>query len=241
MDSTAVTSVLRILAEILALGGIAAGIAYALFIFLGRRWLENRFAERLEAYKHEQRKELVEIRFRINAQFNRLTKIHEKEIEVLPKTWQELQTGLSAVRRFAHPVRQYPDLDHLTPPMLERFLSSIDFADYEKHELRQSSQKSKYYQERIFFHELHETNLAFQRFHEYIQHNSIFLSKDLKDLFEKIDDRMWSAIIDKQVGHEGKDWKMDRDAWKKMTDDVEPLLGQIEALVQKRLQLDQAL
>jgi len=241
MDSPALMSFLGMLGEILAVGGTAAGIAYGLFVFLGKKWLENRFAERLEAYKHEQRKELEEIRFRINAQFNRLTKIHEREIVVLPKTWHELQTALTALRGFASPMRQYSDLDHMTEAQLEHFLASIDFADWEKDELRRSRKKLEYYQERIFIHELYETKLAFQRFHEYIQYNSIFLSKDIKDLFEKLDDKMWSAIIDKQVGHEGKDWKMQRTAWKTVSEDVKPLLEKIEGLVQKRLQLDQVL
>lgn len=229
----------RFLLEVFAVGGTAAAIAYAFFVFLGKKWLENRFAERLESYKHEQRKELEELRFRINAQFNRLTKIHEKEIEVLPKAWLELQTALAAMRRFTSPVRPQPDFDRMTEPQLEYFIASNDyFADWEMQGLHGSSEKNKYYQERVFFHDISDTKQAVLQFHEYIQRNSIFLSKDLKELFKELADKMYGALIDKEVGHEGKDWKMEHTAWKSVTDDVEPRLNHLETLVQKRLRLD---
>lgn len=69
----------QFIGKIIAVGGTTAAIAYAFFVFLGKKWLENRFSERLEAYKHKQNKELEEVRYRINAQFNRITKIHGRK------------------------------------------------------------------------------------------------------------------------------------------------------------------
>ena len=59
--------------------------AYAFFQFLGRRWLEARFAERLEKFKHDQNQEIERLRYRINALMDRTTKLHQHEFEVLPK------------------------------------------------------------------------------------------------------------------------------------------------------------
>jgi hypothetical protein len=58
--------------------------AYAFFQFLGRRWLEARFAERLEKFKHDQNQEIERLRYRINALMDRTTKLHQHEFEVLP-------------------------------------------------------------------------------------------------------------------------------------------------------------
>jgi len=69
---------------VLWLGG-ATVTAFAAFKFLASKWIENKFATQLEAHKHEPAKELEELRHRINSAFSRLTKIHEKEFEVLPE------------------------------------------------------------------------------------------------------------------------------------------------------------
>lgn len=227
--------------EVAAVGGTASVIAYMAFKYFGSKWLESKFAERLEAYKHKQNKELEEIRYRINAQFNRITKIHEKEIEVLPKAWELLQDALAKITYFTSPMRQYQDLDRLTDEQLEAFLERTTFADWEKNELRKKSNKLDYYQERIFYHEYGEARSASVIFHNYINHNSIFLSQDLKEKFVAIDDAMWSAVVDKEIGHHSKDHTMQRKSFSDIQDEIKPLKDDIEAIVQKRLHMDEAL
>jgi len=41
----------------------------------------------LLAYKHEQQKELEHLKFSINAQMDRATKLHQREFEALPEAW----------------------------------------------------------------------------------------------------------------------------------------------------------
>ena len=131
--------------KVVAVGGSAALIAHGVFLAVGKKWLENHFAERLEAYKHEQAKELEELRFRINAQFNRITKIHDKEIEVLPEAWRRLLKATAQLQFFIAPGRQYPALDRMTPQQFEEYLAGTNFMDWEKEELRSSDQKLQKY------------------------------------------------------------------------------------------------
>ena len=51
------------------------------------QWLDSKFAERLEAYKHQQQRELEQLRFQINALFDRVTKLHQREFQVLPDAY----------------------------------------------------------------------------------------------------------------------------------------------------------
>jgi hypothetical protein len=46
-------------------GGGLVAIAYGIFKFLGDKWLNAKFEERLTAYKHEQQKELEELRSKL--------------------------------------------------------------------------------------------------------------------------------------------------------------------------------
>ena len=232
--------IFEFIGKVVAIGGSSAVVAYAIFTLVGRKWLEAIFAERLEAYKHEQNKELEEVRYRINAQFNRITKIHEKEIEVLPEAWIRLKQSIGQLQYFISPGRQYPNLDSMNGAQLEEFLEKNEFYDFEKDKLRQADNKLQMYAELIFFHELHDTRKMAREFHHYIQDNRIFLSNDLKEQFTRIDDLIWEAMTDKEFSHVTKDFKAERKSYKEVQDEIAPLVDNIEALVQKRLQYEDA-
>ena len=52
---TPVDQVLRFLGEVVLYGGGSAAVAFLLFQYLGKGWIDARFAERLEAFKEGQR------------------------------------------------------------------------------------------------------------------------------------------------------------------------------------------
>ena len=51
---TPVDQVLRFLGEVVLYGGGSAAVAFLLFQYLGKGWIDARFAERLEAFKEGQ-------------------------------------------------------------------------------------------------------------------------------------------------------------------------------------------
>lgn len=232
--------ILKFIGAAVVYGGGSAAIAYAIFLFLGKKWIENKFAERLEKYRHEQNKELEEVRYRINALFNRITKIHEKEIEVLPEAWSRLHQVLSLLSQLTSPLQKYPDLNRMTDPQLKEFLNQSRLHDFEKEEIIKVSDKVKYYTDQIFWHDLYDVKMAFSNFHNYIEINRVFLSNDLKEQFTKIDDVMWNSLLEREIGHGAGDGKMWREANKRIRDEVVPLRDKIEELVQERLQYHKA-
>jgi len=68
-------------------GGALTTITYWGFKLLASKWLDSKFAERLQALKHDQQKELEELRLKINTLFDRTTKLHQNEFESLPHAW----------------------------------------------------------------------------------------------------------------------------------------------------------
>ena len=150
--------------------------------------------------------------------------------------------ALAHVAAFVSQLQQYPDLDQMSQPQLEAFLSKSCLDKIEKEELIAPTSTSRldYYRERMFWYQLSDVNKFCREFHVYIQKNSIFLSEDLKENFTKIDDLMWSCIIDREIGHEAKYHKMWISASKRVRDEAEPLKKNIEALVQQRLKYEKA-
>jgi hypothetical protein len=228
-------AIAQFIGKALAYGGGGAVVAYAIFTFLGKKWIEGKFAERLEVYRNELKKELEKTRYEINALFNRVTKIHEKEFEVLPEAWYKMQDALGRASQFTSYVQHYPDLNHMSQPGLEEFLEKSRLHEFEKQELLQKSDKLSYYKETIFWYELRDVEEAFFKFHNYIIKNKIFLTPELQEQFTKIDDVMWSAIVERKVGHEANDREMWSKAYKMIKDEVNPIRDVIEKLVQRRL------
>lgn len=232
--------ILKYIGELVLYGGGSVAIAYGVFSFLGKKWIENKFSESFENYKHQQKKELEQTKYKINTLFNRITKIHEKEFEVLPTAWALLMEANSKLSKFTSALKEYPDLDKMNKEQLNKFLELSFLYDYQKDELIDSVKKLEYYQEKLFYHELHQAGKAIFNFHDYIQKNRLFLSTDLKNKFKEIDDVMWSAHTSMEIGVKEKQSKMQLEAWKKTKNDIEPIKNEIEELVQKRLKLDEA-
>jgi uncharacterized protein YajQ (UPF0234 family) len=229
------SEIMDFILKILAYGGGGAGVAYLIFMFLGKKWIENKFSERLEAYKHAQNRELEKFKYEINRLFSRVTKIHEKEFEVLPQAWIKMQDALGQISQLTSLYQEYPDLNRINKSELDDFLSNSELKDFEKQELKNSTDKTAYFQELSFWYKLREVEKFFFDFHNYIVRNRIFLDKSLQERFTKIDDIMWSTIVDRKVGHKAKDHKMWVEAHKKIRDEIDPIKNEVEDLVQKRL------
>ena len=227
--------IVKFIGRAVAYGGSSAVVAYAIFTFLGKKWIEGKFAERFETYKNDLNKELEQTRYEINVLFNRITKIHEKEFEVLPEAWCKMQNALGRISHFTSLLQHYPNLNQLSQPALEEFLNKSKLHEFEKQELMQASDKISYYGDRMFWHEVSDVEEAFWDFHNYTIKNRIFLTPDVQEQFMKIDDVMWSAIVERKVGHEANDHEMWHKAYKKIKDEVNPIRDVIEKLVQTRL------
>lgn len=224
------------LGQMLAFGGGGAAIAYLLFQYLGKKWIENKFAERLDLLRHQHALELQRLRVEIDALLSGAIKLQEKEFAVLPEAWAKLDEAHGLVAWLVAPTQEYADVNRMNNAQLEEFLADTEFTSSQKDEVRTSRERSKTYQEIIFWYRLQKVRKAFGELQTYVARNGIFLPAELKDKFTKIAEALWSAIVSKEVGHEAKDWKMQSEGWKKIKEETEPLYKSIEADIQARLQ-----
>src|ERR1700726_3579292 len=91
--------------------GAVGGFAWWLFRLFSEKWLNSKFEERLAAYKHEQQKELKHLKFSINAQMDRATKLHQKEFESLPEAWARLMHAHGNIMAVVSRFQSTPDLN----------------------------------------------------------------------------------------------------------------------------------
>ncbi len=226
----------RLFGEMIAYGGGAAAIAYLIFQFLGKSWIENKFSERMEQMRHDQALELQRLKVEIDSLLSGAIKLQEKEFEVLPAAWKKLDEAHGLISWLVSPMQTYADVDRMTEKQLNEFLKGTDFTESQKEEVKNSYNKADTYRDILFWHRLHKVKQAFGDLQRYVARNGIFLEAELKDKLSKISDTLWSAIVSKEVGREAKDWKMQNEGWKKIKEKTEPLYKEIEEYIHNRLQ-----
>jgi len=178
---------------------VAAAAAYAAFQLLGKKWLDARFAERLEKFKHDQNQEIERLRFRINALMDRTSKLHQHEFEVLPKVWEKLGVAFAAASNFTSRITSYPDLDNMGEAQYSDFLEASELFAWQQAELRQGSDRNSRYQEMIFWHRLHGVKTSHADFHNYFISTGIFIQPELKEKIRALSNMMYDAFREREL------------------------------------------
>jgi hypothetical protein len=215
--------------------GSAALVVLGLFKWLGERWLNSKFEERLAAYKHAQLKELEELRFKINTLMDRTTKLHQREFDVLPEAWGKLVVAYEHAKGFTALLRSYPDVNRMTNEQLEEFLATIDIPDSEKKLLKSSDDRISIYQQYAFRHDFHKSMMSWHEYHVYIRKNGIFIHLEMKDKFIEIGDLIWNALNEEKINHTHKPRPLLREHYNKFAGEGERLVKALENDVQSRL------
>jgi hypothetical protein len=177
----------------------AAAAGYGAFQFLGKRWLETRFAQRLEKFKHDQNQEIEHLRYRINALMDRTVKLHQHEFEVLPEVWERLGRAFAAASRFTSRIVNYPDLNSMSEPQRLEFVRNSELLEWQKSELLQSGDPTSAYQEMIFWHRLGEVEKTHAEFHNYFISKGIFIQRELKEKIRALSDMMYDAFREREL------------------------------------------
>jgi hypothetical protein len=230
-----VTAVLAILGGGAVVISALVGAAYGLFRLFSEKWLTARFNERLEAYKHQQQKELEELRFKISGLLDRTTKLHQREFEVLPEAWGLLVIAHGNVQGLVAAFQQYPDLDRMSPEQLAEFIDKSSLRQWQKEELRKASSKTDYYQMASRWVRLWEVRDLYRNYFIYQRKNGIFIRAEIKVLFKVISDLIQEALFEYefelQHGADFRQWE----ARTKFSKQSDQLLEGLEQVVQQRL------
>jgi hypothetical protein len=224
-----------------ALGGIGlfatilVGASYYLFRVLGSKWLDAKFEERLANYKHEQQKELEQLKFEINSLMDRTVKLHQREFDVLPEAWGLVNDAFVAMEPIGIGFHQYPDLNRMTEPQIESLLEESELDNWQKDELRKVGNKTDYYRKATAPLQVVKADKTRAEFSRYLAKNGIFIPGPMKGKFKAIDALMWDALIERRftLQHPGLEQKFTKGM--ALHEQGGEILKSLEADVQARL------
>lgn len=230
-------NLLSIVGFIVVGAGAIGTFAWWLFRTFSERWLNAKFEERLAAYKHEQQKELEHLKFSINAQMDRATKLHQREFEALPEAWARLMDAHGIIMSVVSRHQSLADLNTMRPDQLEDFIvngkSGSKLAEWQRQLIRDAKDKTSAFRNQIEPFKIARARKASRKFYLYFRKNGIFIREPIKQQFDVLDELMLSALTEHQMNfqHQTREFKsIDR-----LSSEGEKMVKAPEAEVQKRL------
>jgi hypothetical protein len=219
---------------VLGVGTVSAA-TYALFRLFSEKWLTAKFEERLAKYKHDQQKELEQLRYEINALMDRTTKLHQREFEVLPEAWASLSDAYVSVRSIVAGLQTFPDLNRMKSAQLSEFLSASDLPIWKQDEIKATADKTASYTRELKWKRKNVASNEYYNFNAYLRKNGIFIRAEMKSKFTALSDIIHMALIEHELNLENPHHPMNRDHTLKLTKEGETIRSELEKLVQGRL------
>jgi hypothetical protein len=218
----------------LSVGGVVYA-AYALFKLLGEKWLNQKFAEQLEAYKSEQVRELERLRHKINSVFDRTKRLHDREYEVLPDIWSKLVDAKNWARGYLSAFQQYEDVSGLDTDELDEFLSKTRFSEAQRREIKNSSDQQKAYIRIFQMYQYYEVIEKLTEASVGLSKNGIFVIPSLRDEMKRFIELVNLAVVEHRINQEHNDHPRMKEASDKLKQEGDPLFKAIEEAVATRL------
>jgi len=163
-----------IVSFVLSVGG-AAGVAFLLIKYFGSKIINNQFEKSVEKFK-----------FMINSKFDRISKIHEKEFEILPKIWMLLINTNNDFYSLTAFYTTYPNLDVLSDIEFNDYMESRKLNKNEIQKIKNAVNKTDVFIEIDFWNKLNKINISYNSFSLYYFENRIFLTEEIEKLVEDI-------------------------------------------------------
>jgi hypothetical protein len=233
-------------------GAIAVGAAWALFQWLGKKWVEDHFSKELEAFKAEKQVELELLRTeygqeteRLKADLNRFadraSRFHVREYEVLPEAWGLMNKAYGSASGAISAFQQYPDLNNMSDSQFAEWLERSSLEQYQKEELRRASDKNKDYSTMKSWKQLADAEEAVVNFVNYIILQGFFIDETLATKMMNAGQNMRNALISRSMVERtrGQHYVAGQtDFWqeaRKEIEAVEPVVLEVKQEVRQRL------
>jgi len=224
-------------------GGGGAAVAFGAIKLFGERWLENRFASRLQDLRHEHERKLEASRLRGSQSLDRSTKLSEREFEKTAEAWSLVTDANFKTLRALPGLRTFEDLSRLSDDLTELVAKQAKFADWEIKELlkKPKNERLMYFSERNTIHEIGEAKIAIGKASGQLTRNALFIDKEVYTTLSEFLDWAFKAMIDWEIVREIRRGPRVPDALKDIRREdeefrkgAEEKIAEIESLIRTR-------
>lgn len=211
------------------------GISWAAFKWLGKAWIENKFSRAMEEYRSEQAHELERLKHRINATFDRLTRLHDREFEVLPDLWGKLVEARLWALSYTSSMQSYPVIKSLDDDALLEYLDGHPFAEWQKREILDAEDRQEEFVKLLKRYRHGEVESKIREFELAFAKMGIFLDAELEEMMRKLNKLISDAVIEQKINEDHDNKPGLREGKRALQTDGEELHLAIKKEVTRRL------
>ncbi|MCK5778537.1 MAG: hypothetical protein KAH11_07085 [Rhodospirillales bacterium] len=215
--------------------GVGSAVTFGLFKYFAKSWMDNKFAERLASFKHNQDVEIQRLRVEIDSALNGAIRVQEKEFDVLTDAWGNLEEAVGWLGGLITPIQSYVDLNRMTDDELEEFLEQTELTNTQKEKIRHAKDKVRLYIDEIHWHRVHRVKKKISEYNILVARLGIFFPDEIHGKLTTMGSQLREHLSGYEVAVESKEHKMRGDVWRKFESETQPLLKEIEALIRSRL------
>lgn len=212
---------------IFATAGGGAAVAYAMFRKLGSAWLDARFSERLESFRHDRAKEMAHLRAEIDGTLRARVRYQEKQFEACLCVWNALKEAQSKLLVSVSPLQQYADFNRINEAAQLDYLASLDLKQWEKDEILNADVPQETLVSTINGRNFWRAATAFSEFDRVTRANELFFDPVVYELIRSVCDKMHASLVSKEISIEEDDHSLSREAWKEYNNECTPLIHQL--------------
>lgn len=184
-----------------AAGGGGAVIAFAVVRGFGEKWLDSKFAGRLQDLRHEHERQMEIVRLETSRSLDRSARLSEREFEVSAEAWALVFEAFARTMGALPGYRQHDDFAHLSDELARVVADKNGFEPWEVDELigRPQQERNSYFNERKRAHELRDARIAVRDASNYLARKALFLEKAVHTQLDAFVGLAWKAIIAREI------------------------------------------
>lgn len=233
--------VFEYIGKALVLGGASSVVAYQAFKHLAGKWLDARFQNNFQQLVHDQNKEIERLKNDLTKSFDRATKLHQREFDVLPKIWDQVCEAYWATASLVSPLQMMSDLNRMQPKQLAAFIAESELFEWQKDDVISSSDKTKTFNDLAYWHKLNRVSQAHRTADIALSRSGIFVQDEIKEKLQAILDLVRGALIEDQTNHEHPPSKFNprlRSDIDRIRSDGAAWMSEAETMIKARLWAD---
>jgi hypothetical protein len=218
-----------------------AGAAFGLFKWFGGKWLENKFAERLQSLKSEQEHAIRMVQSTIDREVHRAKKLYDNEFTALSESWRLLRTAYDFSASSI--VSMYASVARMNDEELERHLTRRGMEEWQRAELRtmDGDERQDEYWKWSEWQKAVECDKKWRECQQQVDSTSIFFPAGFTEKFRAINEMICASNVEfeerirqHKIPQYGE--AFDRfEATKKLRREGSTKMDELEGMVRERL------
>ena len=231
-------TILQYFWTIIAAGGGGALIALGVVRVFGEKWLDSKFASRLQDLRHEHERQMETVRLETSRTLDRSARLSEREFEASAEAWALVFDAFARTMGALPGFRQHDDFAKLSDDLARIVADKNGFEAWETAELlnRPQQDRNSYFSERKRAHELRDARVAVRDASNYLARKALFLEQGVHAQLDAFVGSAWRAIVAREIimeigAHDADGIQRDDEDFRKNAD---AQVKELEQLVRRR-------